>query len=247
MREELKELPFAIHLVRFDVETYGADEEPHRQPRILRERILARGHAPDTQWDLSAEPGAEHLLTLSGQPPEHAVRIKVLRRVPDFAIDMYTRVVSSRSDVPRNPAVLVETSHHGQTNTQWLLAFHPDFDMNDADTARMPALRYVVEVSASPKTTIKDYKSTLQVLEGSNVVVEETIEVNRPLNYAGYTFYQAGFNPEDLEWTSLQVVKDPGVPLVYTGFGLMIVGLTAVFYLYPQKRPGRVAGDGKET
>jgi len=28
------------------------------------------------------------------------------------------------------------------------------------------------------------------------------------------------------------------VPIVYAGFVLMIVGLAAVFYLYPQDRPG---------
>jgi len=108
-------------------------------------------------------------------------------------------------------------------------------------------VRFDVETYGSGDDRIKDYKSTLQVLEGSNVLVEKTIEVNLPLNYAGYTFYQSGFNPEDPEWTSLQVVKDPGVPLVYTGFGLMIAGLAAVFYLYPQKRPGSGTGDRKET
>jgi len=51
--------------------------------------------------------------------------------------------------------------------------------------------------------------------------------------YKGYTFYQSGYNPEDLSYTSLQVVKDPGVAVVYSGFALMIAGLFIVFYLNP--------------
>ena len=80
---------------------------------------------------------------------------------------------------------------------------------------------------------IKDYKSTLEVVDGGEVVVTKTIEVNAPLSYKGFTFYQSGYNPADPTWTSLMVVRDPGVPLVYAGFLLMIVGLTVVFYVYP--------------
>ena len=38
---------------------------------------------------------------------------------------------------------------------------------------------------------------------------------------------------QDLSWTSLQVVRDRGVSVVYAGFGLMIAGLFLVSYLNP--------------
>ena len=57
--------------------------------------------------------------------------------------------------------------------------------------------------------------------------------MNSPFSYKGYTFYQSGYNPQDLSWTSLQVVRDPGVPLVYAGFALIIGGLFIVFYVNP--------------
>jgi cytochrome c biogenesis protein ResB len=75
---------------------------------------------------------------------------------------------------------------------------------------------------------IKSFKSTLRVDDR-----ETTVEVNRPFSYKGYVLYQSGYNPNDRSYTSLQVVKDPGVPVVYAGFGLMIVGLFIVFYLNP--------------
>jgi len=232
------ELPFSIRLLNFELETYGPQDEWNLRPRIVGEQLVVRSRLAGTEWKLPVEPGIAHELTTAEQPARQVVIVKVLRKVADFVIDMETREVKSRSELPRNPAVLVEMSHHSRTNRQWLFSRHPDFDMHDTgEAARVLDMRYVVEVT-SPKTTIKDYKSTLQVLEGKNVMAEKTIEVNLPLSYAGYTFYQSGFNPQDLKWTSLQVVKDPGVPIVYAGFVLMIVGLAAVFYLYPQDRPG---------
>jgi cytochrome c biogenesis protein ResB len=84
-----------------------------------------------------------------------------------------------------------------------------------------------------PTGPIKSFKSTIQLVEGESVVGERTVEVNSPFHYKGYTFYQSGYNPDDLSYTSFQVVKDRGVPVVYTGFALMIAGLFIVFYLNP--------------
>ena len=91
----------------------------------------------------------------------------------------------------------------------------------------------VVEHKTMPTGPIKSFKSTIQLVEGESVVGERTVEVNSPFHYKGYTFYQSGYNPDDLSYTSFQVVKDRGVPVVYTGFALMIAGLFIVFYLNP--------------
>jgi cytochrome c biogenesis protein ResB len=84
-----------------------------------------------------------------------------------------------------------------------------------------------------PAGPIKSFKSTLELVEGESVVGHRVVEVNSPFAFKGYTFYQSGYNPDDLSYTALQVVKDPGVPVVYSGFSLMIVGLFIVFYLNP--------------
>ena len=80
---------------------------------------------------------------------------------------------------------------------------------------------------------IKSFKSTVKVVEGDEVVQTNLVEVNSPFQYKGYTFYQSGYNPRDLSWTSFQVVRDPGVPVVYAGFVMMVMGLFIVFYLNP--------------
>jgi cytochrome c biogenesis protein ResB len=98
-------------------------------------------------------------------------------------------------------------------------------------------MEYQSRGTVTPKTMptgpIKSFKSTLELVEGDSVVGHRVVEVNSPFSYKGYTFYQSGYNPEDLSYTSLQVVKDPGVVVVYTGFAFMIAGLLIVFYLNP--------------
>ena len=65
------------------------------------------------------------------------------------------------------------------------------------------------------------------------VVSTRTIAVNSPFSWGGFTFYQTSYNPDDLTWSALQVVRDPGVPVVYAGFILMMAGLTMVFCVGP--------------
>jgi cytochrome c biogenesis protein ResB len=84
-----------------------------------------------------------------------------------------------------------------------------------------------------PEVTIKNFRSTIDLICNGSVVDRRTLTVNSPLTFKGYTFYQTGYNPDDLSWTSLQIVRDPGVPLVYSGFGFLVGGLFTVFYLNP--------------
>lgn len=75
------------------------------------------------------------------------------------------------------------------------------------------------------KGLIKGFKSTVSIMENGRVTLRENIEVNRPLSYGGYTFYQAGYNPEQPGWTNLMVVKDPGAGTVFFGLGLLNAGV----------------------
>ncbi len=88
---------------------------------------------------------------------------------------------------------------------------------------------------------IRDFYSILQVIDGGHVVAEKTIEVNDPLRYKGYSFYQSSYDREALSWSGLQVKKDPGVPLVYGGFLIQIAGMIIIFYVNPLLRKMRRA------
>ena len=81
-----------------------------------------------------------------------------------------------------------------------------------------------------PPRMVRDYKSTLQVIVKDDVVKEMTIEVNKPLYYGGYHFYQKTFSHDHLGPISgIQVVSARGVWIVFGGYGLIFVGLIMHF------------------
>ncbi|MBI4651510.1 cytochrome c biogenesis protein ResB, partial [Candidatus Desantisbacteria bacterium] len=87
---------------------------------------------------------------------------------------------------------------------------------------------------------IKDYKSELSIIENGKTVLTKTIEINHPLKYKGIMFYQNTYRePIDKDLSvyvsGLQVVKDPGVWIVYFGCGLMIIGVILSFYIYHER------------
>ena len=87
------------------------------------------------------------------------------------------------------------------------------------------------------KTTpqVKDYKSDLIVQDEGHTVHKKTIEVNDPLHYGGYHFYQNtyGQNKEGRWYTGLSVSSDSGLSLVYIGFALMVGGMFWLFWVKP--------------
>jgi cytochrome c biogenesis protein ResB len=227
-----KPLPFALHLSKFEIETDA--------PQDKASAAAAGGNQLLIAWpDRNLKASLPIKVDVEQQFAEF--RIKVLRYVPDFVIDMGTKEVTSRSNEPRNPAILVAVDGPAYRNHRWLFAKFPDFVMHTPDgqpTGPCPLeMVYEDHAAAQPRvidSPIKNFKSTLDVVEGDDAVVQgRTVEVNSPFTYKGYTFYQAGYNPDDLSYTSLEVVKDPGVTIVYAGFSLLIVGLFVVFYLNP--------------
>lgn len=49
------------------------------------------------------------------------------------------------------------------------------------------------DIEAYPDGSVKDWKSRLSVMEDGRPVFGKTIEVNHPLSYKGFLFYQSGF------------------------------------------------------
>ncbi len=225
-------LPFSVHLAKFEIEMY--EQEGSAGPELHSEELAVIWPAMDIRTALPIKLDEAQWVLPRGEEPgsENALRVSVLHRVLDFVVNTETREVLSRSDKPYNPAIQVETVYAAVTNRTWLFAKYPDFNMR-ADEKPPYQLVYAVHVQEPEPPRVKDYKSSLRIIEGNAVVKEKTIEVNDPLSYKGYRIYQSGYNPQDPRWTSLLVVRDPGVPLVYAGFALMIAGLVVVFYVYP--------------
>jgi cytochrome c biogenesis protein ResB len=110
---------------------------------------------------------------------------------------------------------------------------HEDGSPIKASPLRMVYRNEGAASARKPEGPVKNFKSTFALIDAGRPLGEQSAAVNRPLKFKGYTFYQSGYDPNDLSWTSLEVVRDPGVRLVYLGFILLISGLFTVFYLNP--------------
>ena len=95
----------------------------------------------------------------------------------------------------------------------------------------MPGRSYRAEYAA-PRM-VKDYKSILQVIDKGQLVREKTIEVNKPLYYGGYHFYQSTFAYDASGPVSgILVSSARGVWVVFTGYAVIFIGL--VLQLWPK-------------
>jgi cytochrome c biogenesis protein ResB len=82
-----------------------------------------------------------------------------------------------------------------------------------------------------------EFESDVQLSDPQRgMILMRKISMNEPLRYRGYSFYQSSFIPGSVETTVLSVRSDPGTPLVYAGFLIVIGGVVAMF---AGRRPAR--------
>jgi hypothetical protein len=234
----LKPLPFGLQLAKFEVEGYQESQAaPHAHATNVESILVVQWPARALSARIPVVVGHEQQFVPPGEQAadQNLFRIKVLKYLPDFYVNPTNQEATSRSDEPKNPAILVQETGPNYHREQWLFANFPDqphpAKMSESPLRLIYQARVATAMRLAPSGPIKTFKSTVNVMENNQVVQTRVIEVNRPFSYKGYTFYQSGYNPMDLAWTSFQVVSDPGVPVVYAGFALMIAGLFLVFYL----------------
>lgn len=90
------------------------------------------------------------------------------------------------------------------------------------------------------RTTIpQSFESHIQVLEPNQAPKDISISMNKPLRYAGKTYFQASFGDQD-QTSVLQVVENPGWLVPYIASIMMSIGLMyqffISFYLQSKKR-----------
>jgi cytochrome c biogenesis protein len=122
---------------------------------------------------------------------------------------------------------------HNKFKTLDFKIYLDDFSIDYYDDAKKEA-RPGVSAGAG---FIKDFRSKVVIRKQDKEILKETIEVNRPLRYKGYSFYQASYDRDNFKWTGLDVVKDPGVPFVWCGFILLNLGVILRFYFLPAAPP----------
>jgi hypothetical protein len=89
-----------------------------------------------------------------------------------------------------------------------------------------------------PNREPKHFTSDVTVYTQNGNVQEAIIEVNKPLSIEGWKIYQLSYDEAMGKWSKTSVfelVKDPWLPAVYSGIGLMVVGALFLFISAPKK------------
>jgi hypothetical protein len=194
---EQKELPFSLKLKDFRIEYY--------QPVYLQ--IQSR---EGLQWKIPVEAGKEFPLG------DDAGTIKIVKAYENFKIGMEDGK-SAPFDDPSpglNPALEVQITEPGsQAATQYVFERFPGHSHGQD------------KFLLSYHRVISDYISELQIIEDGKVISEKDIEVNHPLRFGGYHFYQSSYDDKAGQYTVLQVVSDTGLYVVYAGYWMLCIGV----------------------
>jgi cytochrome c biogenesis protein ResB len=89
---------------------------------------------------------------------------------------------------------------------------------------------YYPKQNPAEPNSVKGYFSDVEIIEDANVVKAASIEVNKPLHYAGYHFYQFGLDQNLGRYTIIEVVSDTGIIIVYAGFAFVCLGAFRHFW-----------------
>jgi len=195
--KQIKELPFSVGLKDFQIEYY--------KPAYLY--IQTR----DGQgWKIPVETGTEFPLG-----PELGT-VKILRAFENFKITIEdgSRKIIDDPQPGINPALEVQiTSPRGQVTNRYV------FERFGGHT------RPEDKFALSYRRVISDYISRLRIIEDNKVAAEKDIEVNHPLHFGGYHFYQHLYDAEAGQYTVLMVVSDTGLAVVYGGYWMLCIGV----------------------
>ncbi len=85
------------------------------------------------------------------------------------------------------------------------------------DYIQAPGSKFLVRVDdfkiiTTPRGQIKDYLATLTVVENGKDIVTKKVEVNRPLRYKGFNFYQSSYsmNARAIDSATLRIIPISG-------------------------------------
>ena len=78
------------------------------------------------------------------------------------------------------------------------------------------------------------YSSDIIIIGEDEEEIPLTLEVNKPYKYKGWKLYQLSYDDRMGKWSKLSVieaVRDPWLPLVYTGIFLLLAGAAYLFWI----------------
>ncbi|MBM4053557.1 MAG: cytochrome c biogenesis protein ResB [Planctomycetes bacterium] len=162
----------------------------------------------------------------------NSYQLTISNYYPSFNIK---KDVVKKSDQIGTPAINIRIDGPNGKLENWLFA--------DSKYATWYKDNNFAMIYESTGESVKHYISDLRIVKNNQTVMEKSIKVNDPLKYDGYAIYQSSYDAEKLSYSGLQIVKDPGIPVVYSGFGALCFGVVFIFYVKPFLRKKKKIGN----
>ena len=171
---------------------------------------------------------------------------------PDLTLTMHEPVLAAvhraeweeAESGPDNPAIEVEAIRGADRASFVLLG-------KSSPPVQLSPKRVLVYHEKPNK--VRNYKSTITVLEDNKPVMTRLMQVNDPQSYKGFDFYQSNYDPKNPRYSGLQVVHDPGLLLVNIAFWVLMYGVMHTVMLrrwtpwWERKRGRRKGSDGGDA
>ena len=192
-----KLLPFSIKLVDFRLEYY-------RPGLLLIRTITGEG------YKIPAEPGTKYDLG------DNLGSVEIVKKFDRFKLifEGDKRIAIDDPNGRSNPALeILLIKSDGSRQTRYAFERFPGH-VNPNDN-----------LTFSYRRMVRDFISDVEVIEDNKPVAKKSIEVNKPLRFEGYLFYQQGYDDQAGRYTILSVTSDNGLGIVYLGYIILCAGV----------------------
>ena len=195
-------LPFSLKLKKLRIEYYKSGN-------------LFVSTPDKQQWNLPVTAGEKYEL----DPNVGSVRIlKIYKNFKIITEDGNQRAYDS-NEPGSNPVVLIEyKAPKGSIVDKFIYAKYPNPVFEDDK----------IFVNYIPN--LKQVYSDIDIIKDGDTIKTATMQINRPLHFGGYHFYQYGFDDITEQYSRLGVVSDTGIYVVYAGYMLLCVGILWQFW-----------------
>lgn len=225
-KKEMLELPLAVELHTFSIDEYPPklmliDNEsgkalPVRQPQnLLIEDEFSQGELSDWQIEI-----VQKLPMAASVTTQDTLKFVAFHSV-GAAYAIYAKARNAET---------------GEQKEGWVSCGSFMFPYK--------ALRLNTKVSLiMPEREPKRFASEVVVYTQSGRNEKATIEVNKPFEIEGWKIYQLSYDESKGRWSDISVfelVRDPWLPVVYTGIWMMIVGAVCLFTMSHKRKEEKV-------
>ena len=210
----LGQLPFSIRLDDFRLEYYESDEV--RIPQLFIRNTQGQ------VFQIAAVPGNEFQFDIG--------KLTIINNYRKFRLKFEDgkRVAYDTDQGEDNPAVEVRIDlNNGESYSRYSFEKYTGMGMGSEKDGL--ELRYITEMPGM----VRDYFSDLTIIEDGKETLTKTIEVNHPLHYKGYHFYQDSYDKQNERYTILAVTSDSGLYMVYAGYILLCAGVIWQLWIIP--------------